>query len=52
MKEVPKKDTPEVSGGVQSPDRSSSSLVLPSPAYPPGPCVPIYPDPTTITQEK
>ncbi len=55
MKEVPKKDTAEVAGGVQAPDGSRSGLVIPgmpTPTYPTGPCIPIYPDSTTIVQEK
>jgi hypothetical protein len=46
MKEVPKKDTAEVAGGVQAPDGSRSGLVipgmpLPMPTYPTEPCVPL-----------
>lgn len=53
MKEVPKKDEPEVSGGVQQPNPFIGGLVIPSPGLPmpqPGfpttPCIPMPLDPT------
>ena len=50
MKEVPKKDQPDVSGGVQT-DGSVGGLVIPgmpAPSYPPGPCIPIPENPIYV----
>lgn len=49
MKEVPKKDEPEVSGGSVSNTGFRNGLVIPGhpivPGYPTGPCIPIPEDP-------
>jgi hypothetical protein len=53
MKEVPKKEQPDVSGGLQ-PDYRGGLVIpgmpspgLPTPTYPTGPCIPM-PDPTYV----
>lgn len=55
MKEVPKKDVPEVSGGIQVHDGFRNGLGIPgmpAPGYPNEPCIPLSPDPTVIAPEK
>ena len=43
MKEVPKQDEPEISGGVVSDTRFRNGLVIPG--YPIDPCIPMPEDP-------
>ncbi len=53
MKEVEKKDAPEISGGQSSYDSSVPTTVLPYPTYPQTPGGPIdLPDPLTDLARK